>query len=78
MFLLIHNMYALSGCVLQSSIKERKAFSAPTIQAKMHQKVLQGIRLESLNQFDVLLNIGQASQKFAAVFCISVVELGFS
>jgi len=69
-------MYVLTGCLLQASIK--KAFSAPTIQAKMHQKVLQGIRLESLNQFDVLLNIGQASQKFAAVFCISVVELGIS
>ena len=67
-------MYVLTGCLLQASIK--KAFSAPTILTKMHQKVLQEIRLESLNQFDVLLNIGQASQKFAAVFCISVVELG--
>ena len=69
-------MYVLTGCLLQASIK--KAFSAPTILTKMHPKVLQEIRLESLNQFDVLLNIGQASQKFAAVFCISVVELGIS
>jgi hypothetical protein len=60
-------MYILTGCVLQASIKERKAFSGPTILTKMHQKVLQEIRLESLNHFDLLLNIGQASKKLAAV-----------